>query len=105
MTKSDQQDHSGSDRPDAEPAIELKPTPLGALWALRTGFGRGASETEGPIHKNALAERSLNAEMEHHLVGAEAGSRRNDNGRKTATTKPGRIEFTIASDRRATSDN
>lgn len=43
--------------------------------------------------KKALAERALNAEMDHHLAGEEAGNRRNGYGRKTVTTETGRIEL------------
>ena len=32
--------------------------------------------------KKALAERVLNAEMEHHLAGEEPGNRRNDYGKR-----------------------
>lgn len=39
--------------------------------------------------KKALAERALNAEMDHHLAGDEAGNSRNGYGRKTVTTETG----------------
>jgi putative transposase len=54
--------------------------------------------------KKALAERALNAEMDHHLAGAEAGNTRNGYGRKTVTTESGRIELAIPRDRQATFD-
>ena len=52
--------------------------------------------------KKALAERALNAEMEHHLASEETGNSRNGYGRKTVTTEPGRIELEIPRDRQAT---
>src|ERR1044071_3951450 len=36
--------------------------------------------------KKALAERVLNAEMDHHLAGEEPGNRRNGYGKKTVIT-------------------
>jgi putative transposase len=54
--------------------------------------------------KKALAERALNAEMDHHLAGEEAGNTRNGYGRKTVTTESGRIELAIPRDRQATFD-
>jgi putative transposase len=42
--------------------------------------------------KKALAERVLNAEMDHHLAGEEPGNRRNGYGRKTVITDTGQIE-------------
>ncbi len=45
--------------------------------------------------KKALAERALNAEMDHHLAEDEAGNSRNGYGRKTVTTETGRIELEI----------
>jgi putative transposase len=38
--------------------------------------------------KKALAERVLNAEMDHHLAGEEPGNRRNGYGKKTVVTGP-----------------
>lgn len=52
--------------------------------------------------KKALAERALNAEMDHHLAGEDAGNTRNGYGRKTVTTETGRIELSIPRDRQAT---
>jgi putative transposase len=49
--------------------------------------------------KKALAERALNAEMDHHLAGDEGGNSRNGYGRKTVTTDTGRIELAIPRDR------
>ena len=54
--------------------------------------------------KKAFAERALNAEMDHHLAGDEAGNSRNGYGRKTVTTETGRIELEIPRDRQATFD-
>ena len=55
--------------------------------------------------KKALAERALNAEMEHHLSGTEgAGNSRNGYGRKTVTTGTGRIELEIPRDRAGSFD-
>ncbi|MCA0417729.1 MAG: IS3 family transposase [Proteobacteria bacterium] len=51
--------------------------------------------------KKALAERALNAEMDHHLAGDEVGNSRNGYGRKTVTTETGRIELEIPRDRQA----
>src|SRR3954466_10449758 len=46
--------------------------------------------------KKALAERALNAEMDHHLSGEEgAGNSRNGYGRKTVVTDTGRIELAV----------
>jgi putative transposase len=39
--------------------------------------------------KKALAERVLNAEMDHHLAGEEPGNRRNGYGKKTVVTDTG----------------
>jgi putative transposase len=53
--------------------------------------------------KKALAERVLNAEMDHHLAG-ESGNSRNGYGSKTVLTDTGRIELSIPRDRQATFD-
>ena len=55
--------------------------------------------------KKALAERALNAEMDHHLSG-EGGleNSRNGYGRKTVTTESGRLELAIPRDRQASFD-
>ena len=65
-----------------------------------------AFEADGLLDelKKALAERALNAEMDHHLAGEEAGNTRNGYGRKTVTTETGRIELSIPRDRQATFD-
>ncbi len=54
--------------------------------------------------KKALAERALNAEMDHHLASEEAGNSRNGYGRKTVMTETGRIDLEIPRDRQATFD-
>jgi putative transposase len=54
--------------------------------------------------KKALAERVLNAEMDHHLAGAEPGNRRNGYGKKTVITDTGQIELEILRDRQARFD-
>ena len=53
--------------------------------------------------KKALAERVLNAEMDHHLAG-ESGNGRNGYGAKTVLTDSGRIDLSIPRDRQATFD-
>lgn len=65
-----------------------------------------AFEADGLLDelKKALAERALNAEMDHHLAGEDAGNTRNGYGRKTVTTETGRIELAIPRDRQATFD-
>src|SRR3954469_22363921 len=55
--------------------------------------------------KKALAERALNAEMDHHLAGdGGAGNSRNGYGRKSVITDTGQIEPEGPRDRRATFD-
>src|SRR3954464_10367191 len=54
--------------------------------------------------KKALAERALNAEMDHHLSGEEAGNSRNGYGRKNVITDTGKIELEVPRDRQATFD-
>ena len=60
-----------------------------------------AFEADGLLDelKKALAERALNAEMDHHLAGEDAGNTRNGYGRKTVTTGTGKIELEIPRDR------
>ena len=54
--------------------------------------------------KKALADRVLNAEMDHHLVGeAGAGNSRNGYGRKTVTTDSGKFELEVPRDRQSSS--
>jgi putative transposase len=55
--------------------------------------------------KKALAERALNAEMDHHLASEEeTGNGRNGYGRKTVVTDSGKVELDIPRDRQATFD-
>src|SRR5512143_3783689 len=55
--------------------------------------------------KKALAERALNAEMDHHLSSEEeAGNGRNGYGRKPVLTDTGKIALEIPRDRHATFD-
>ncbi len=55
--------------------------------------------------KKALAERALNAEMDHHLAGdGGADNSRNGYGRKTVLTETGKVELEVPRDRRATFD-
>src|SRR3954453_19858042 len=55
--------------------------------------------------KKALAERALNAEMDHHLAGdGGPGNSRDGYGRKSVLTDTGRIELEVPRDRRATFD-
>jgi putative transposase len=54
--------------------------------------------------KKALAERVLNAEMDHHLGGEDQGNRRNGYGKKTVITDSGQIELAVPRDRQASFD-
>lgn len=55
--------------------------------------------------KTGLAERALNAEMEHHLAGESGGGNsRNGYGRKTVVTDKGKIELEVPRDRQSTFD-
>src|SRR5215210_8015630 len=54
--------------------------------------------------KKALAERALNAEMDHHLAGEETGNSRNGYGHKTVVTDTGKLELQIPRDRQASFD-
>ena len=55
--------------------------------------------------KKALAERALNAEMDHHLAGENgAGNGRNGYGRKTVLTDTSRIELDVPRDRQSSFD-
>ena len=55
--------------------------------------------------KKALAERALNAEMDHHLSGeGTAGNTRNGYGRKTVLTDNGSLELSIPRDRQSSFD-
>jgi putative transposase len=70
---------------------------------------RTAFNPDGVIDalKKALAERMLNAEMDHHLdgVGADgAVNTRNGYGQKTVLTDTGRLALDIPRDRQGTFD-
>jgi putative transposase len=55
--------------------------------------------------KKALAERALNAEMDHHLDGPEgAGNSRNGYGQKTVVTDTGKLSLEVPRDRAASFD-
>src|SRR4028119_2473493 len=57
--------------------------------------------------KKALAERALNAEMDHHLETGEgdaSANSRNGYGRKTVLTDTGRIALEVPRDRLSTFD-
>lgn len=54
--------------------------------------------------KKALAERALNAEMDHHLVNGESGNSRNDDGRNLVLTDTGKLALDIPRDRQSTFD-
>ena len=55
--------------------------------------------------KKALAERALNAEMDHHLDAGEGdGNSRNGYGKKTVLTETGKMALDIPRDRLSTFD-
>ena len=54
--------------------------------------------------KKALAERALNAEMDHHLTGSDGANSRNGYGKKTVLTETGRIELEVPRDRQSSFD-
>jgi putative transposase len=55
--------------------------------------------------KKALAERALNAEMDHHLAGENGtGNGRNGYGKKTVLTDTSRIELDVPRDRQSSFD-
>ena len=77
------------------------------LDQLLPGAGaKTALEVDGLLDqlKKALAERELNAEMDHHLANGEPGNSRNGYGRKTVTTGTGKIELEIPRDRAGSFD-
>jgi putative transposase len=79
------------------------------LDQLLSGTDAAAALREGGLLdglKKALAERALNAEMDHHLGGeAGAGDSRNGYGRKTVTTDTGgRIALEVPRDRQGSFD-
>ena len=54
--------------------------------------------------KKALAERALNAEMDHHLTGNDGANSRNGYGKKTVLTDTGKIELEVPRDRQSSFD-
>jgi putative transposase len=54
--------------------------------------------------KKALAERALNAEMDHHLTGSDGANSRNGYGKKTVLTDTSRIELEVPRDRQSSFD-
>ena len=55
--------------------------------------------------KKALAERALNAEMDHHLAGGgETAKNRNGYGQKTVVTDTGKLTLDVPRDRQASFD-
>ena len=54
--------------------------------------------------KKALAERALNAEMDHHLANGEAGNSRNGYGKKTVVTDTGKLSLKVPRDRQSSFD-
>lgn len=68
----------------------------------RTAFEQGGLLDE---LKKALAERALNAEMDHHLAGEGGeGNSRNGYGRKSVVTDSGKLALEIPRDRQASFD-
>jgi putative transposase len=68
---------------------------------------RSAFDSNGLLDqlKKALAERALNAEMDHHLTGeGGAGNSRNGYGKKTVLTGSGSVELNIPRDRQSSFD-
>ena len=70
--------------------------------AASTAFDRGGLLDQ---LKKALAERALNAEMDHHLAGESgAANSRNGYGRKSVVTDSGRIALEVPRDRQGSFD-
>ena len=68
----------------------------------RSAFDQGGLLDE---LKKALAERALNAEMDHHLAGdGGVGNSRNGYGRKSVVTDTGSMALEIPRDRQASFD-
>lgn len=86
-----------------EPAI-----PAELLDQLLAGGDAAAALDQGGLLdalKKALAERALNAEMDHHLGDeAEADNARNGYGRKTVMTETGKIDIDVPRDRQGRFD-
>jgi putative transposase len=74
---------------------------------LEGGDAKSAFDPGGLLDglKKALAERALNAEMDHHLKGDEqSGNSRNGYGRKTVITDTGKLSLDVPRDRQASFD-
>ena len=86
-----------------EPSI-----PAALLDQLLAGSDAGAALQDGRLFdslKKALAERALNAEMDHHLdQDSQDNNSRNGYGRKTVTTDGGKIEIEVPRDRAGSFD-
>jgi putative transposase len=86
-----------------EPSI-----PAALLDQLLAGSDAGAALQDGRLLdslKKALAERALNAEMDHHLdQDSQDTNSRNGYGRKTVTTDGGKIEIEVPRDRAGSFD-
>ena len=82
--------------------------PSDLLDQLLAGGDAAAALQQGGLLdslKKALAERALNAEMDHHLGQDEqAGNSRNGYGRKTVATDTGKIEIEVPRDRQGSFD-
>jgi transposase-like protein len=82
--------------------------PSDLLDQLLAGGDAAAALQQGGLLdslKKALAERALNAEMDHHLGREEqAGNSRNGYGRKTVATDTGKIEIEVPRDRQGSFD-
>src|ERR671921_92466 len=78
------------------------------LDQLLSGTDAAAALQQGGLLddlKKALAERALNAEMDHHLAGeGGAGNSRNGYGKKTVLTDTGKIELEVPRDRQSSFD-
>ena len=74
---------------------------------LAGGDAKAAFDKDGLLDelKKALAERALNAEMDHHLgAGEGSGNSRNGYGKKTVLTETGKMALDIPRDRLSTFD-
>jgi len=82
--------------------------PAALLDQLLAGSDAGAALQDGRLLdslKKALAERALNAEMDHHLdQEGQDNNSRNGYGRKTVTTAGGKIEIEVPRDRAGSFD-
>ena len=82
--------------------------PDAILDQLLSGTAASAAFDQGGLLdrlKKALAERALNAEMDHHLAGdGGAGNSRNGYGRKSVLTDTGRMALEVPRDRPASFD-